>query len=534
MIRSEIKSTLRDAVRKIFGKIEVPEFNLEVPENPEHGDYATNVALVLAKILKKNPREVAERLAAKIRGGNLFERVEVAGPGFINFWPRRDVLHQELLSILKEKNKYGHGAKKKEKISVEYLDANPTGPVHIGHARSGFLGDALSNVLRFYGYTVTREFYVNNAKVSGQVKSLGRTALGRGEEYRHQQLLRVLKGPRVRARLKKIKDEGEAGFLVAAIIQKENENFLKEKAKLKFDIFFEEESAYKSGGVKRIIGALKKRGLLYKKDGAWWFRAAQYGDTEDRVFVRSTGEPTYIIPDIVYHLDKFVRRKVGGAINIFGADHYGYSPRLKGALRAIGIDPRRLHIIVVQTARLLKHGKEFKMSKRRGLFITLEELIKEVGLDAARWFFLEKSPDTHMDFDLDLAKERSVKNPVYYVQYAHARMASIFRKLKIQSRERKTTAQNLKLLDKKEELNLVKKLIQFPAIVEDTAADYQVHRLTRYAYELARAFHNFYEKHRVITRDKNLTQARLSLVRATQIVLKNSFDLMGIDAPERM
>ncbi|QQG44944.1 MAG: arginine--tRNA ligase [Candidatus Sungiibacteriota bacterium] len=527
MIRSEIKAALRDAIRKIFGKVEAPEFSIEVPENPEHGDYATNVALVLAKQLKKPPMEIAHSLAAQ-----LTTKVEVAPPGFINFWVSPATLYKELVTVLKKNDKYGKGERKATKISVEYLDANPTGPVHIGHGRSGFLGDVLSNVLSFFGYRVTREFYVNNAKISGQIKSLGKTALGKGSEYRHAQLLRILKTQRVHTKIKKLKNESEAGFIIARIIQKENEELLKEKARISFDLFFEEEAVYKSGDAERLLGRLKKQGILYEKDGAWWFQAKKFGDAEDRVFVRSTGEPTYIVPDIVYHLDKLVNRKNDLVINIFGADHYGYGPRLLGALKALGIEPARVRILIMQTVRLIKGGKEFKMSKRRGLFVTLEELIKEVGLDAARYFFLEKSPDTHMDFDLDLAKERSVKNPVYYIQYAHARISSIFKNARNSNYKLQIT--NYKLLKEREELRLIKKLIQFTEIVEDTARDYQVHRLPRYAYELARAFHNFYEKHRVITEDKNLTAARLNLVSATQVVLKNILSLMGIGAPEKM
>ena len=522
-----------DAIRKKFGEIEIPEFSVVPPENSEYGDYATNAAMVLAKILKKNPMEIASAVAEELRTKNLELRTEVAPPGFINFWLSREALNREFAEILKRGEKYGRGGIKKERISLDYLDANPTGPVHIGHARSGFLGDALANILEFSGHKVSREFYVNNAKSSAQIQSLGKTALGKGEEYKHDMMRRLLKSPRVMAFIKKSKDKKEVGFFIAQKIRKEIESFLKKTAGIKFDVWFEEQSAYDKKLTDKIVGKMREQGAIYEKDGALWFRASQFGDTEDRVIVRSTGEPTYVLPDIAYHFDRVITRKFDTAIDIFGADHHGYGPRLRGALQALGIDPKRIHIITMQTVRLIKGGEEFKMSKRKGVFVTLEDLIKEVGLDAARYFFLERSPDTHMDFDLGLAKERSVKNPVYYVQYAHARTSSIFQKVNLRKLDFLRKPDFL-ILNAPEELYLIKKLIQFPETVEDTANDYQVHRLTRYAHELAHTFHNFYEKQRVITKDQELTKARLALVKATQIVLKSVLGLLGISAPNKM
>ncbi|MBU3925780.1 arginine--tRNA ligase, partial [Patescibacteria group bacterium] len=400
----------------------------------------------------------------------------------------------------------------------------------------GFYGDVLANVLEFYGHKVTREFYINNAKSSKQIQSLGRTALsivkgGKGEEYKHEQLLKILKKPEVKKKLKKIKNEKEAGFFIAKIIQKENEKFLKQKTKIKYDIFFEEEKVYSSGLLKKIIEKLKKSGATYEKDNALWLKASQEGDNEDRVLIRNTGEPTYVLPDIGYHWDRLVRRKNDLAINIFGADHFGYGPRLKGALKAINIDPKKVKIFTAQMARLIKDGKEFKMSKRKGDFVTLEQLIDEVGLDAVRYFFLMKSLDTHMDFDLGLAKEQSAKNPVYYIQYAGARMSSILAKSPPQKGEARSILLSGKILISSVK-NLILKLIQFSEVVEDTVNDYQVQRLTKYAYELASEFSQFYRDVKVIGSENE--KELIPLVFLSRQILKQTLDLMGISAPEKM
>lgn len=534
------RAQIREEISKIVG--EGVNFGVEKPENPEYGDYSSNVALVRQPADCKRPREVAEELKNQLlsnRIAKLVGKIDVAGPGFLNFWIKKEAL----LGALRGKIKF---SKKKEKISLDYLDANPTGPVHIGHARSGFLGDVLSNILEFAGYQISREFYVNNAKVNTQICSLGKTALGRGEEYKHSQLLALLKKPEVKRKLAKTKNENMVGFYIASLIQKANEKFLKEKAKIKFDVFFEEESVYVSGLLRNILEKLVKSGSAYEKEGALWLRASRYGDSEDRVLVRSGGEPTYISADIAYHWDRMVKRKFNMIINIFGADHHGYGSRLKAAIEALGLDREAVKIIGVQTARIVSGGKEVKMSKRKGEFIALEELLDAVGLDAARWFFLERSQDTHMDFDLDLAKERSRKNPVYYVQYAHARCSSILRKVGdnstpispssyLKRRGLGGGATFLRLLGNPEELSLIKKILQLPEIIEDIAQDYQVHHLPRYAYKLAQTFTNFYEKHRVVdAKNPDLTAARLFLVRSTLNAVRHTLSLMGIDAPEKM
>ncbi len=533
MIRNILKKEIEKAVEKLFGK----KISFSVSGGGGHADYATNVALIRQPADgAHNPWEMAENikneLLKSIAIRKFFSKIEVAGPGFLNF----NLSEEGVAEGIKNLNK--KSPKRKQKISLDYLDANPTGPVHLGHARSGFYGDVLSNILEFYGYKVTREYYVNNAKTSGQIQSLGRTALsvvkgGQGEEYKHGQLLVILKKPEVKKKLKKIKEAARAGFYIAKLIQKENEKFLKTKAKIKFDLFFEEESVYASDKIKEVIEKLKKSGAAYEKDGALWFESTRYGDSEDRVIVRSTGAPTYFLPDVCYHLDRLVRRKNDLVINIFGADHYGTLYRVRGALAALGINPEKIIYLLTQMVRLVKDGREIKMSKRKGEFVTLEELINEVGLDAVRYFFLTKSLDTQMDFDLDLAKEQSKKNPVYYVQYAHTRMHSILAKSQIPNP--KSQIPNYKLLTKKQERALILKLIQFPEIIEDISKDYQTHRLTTYVYELAKVFTEFYENVPVIKAEgEKLKKARLALVSATKIVLGRSFGLLGISIPEKM
>jgi arginyl-tRNA synthetase len=507
-----IRDILMEEIEKAVGRADFDVFKSE-----RFGDYSSNVAMILGK----DPKEIAPKIKS-----TYISKIEIAN-GFLNFYISEEGLKKGLEDLNKK------FPKQKEKISLDYLDANPTGPVHLGHARSGFYGDVLANILGFYGHKVSREFYVNNAKSSGQIQSLGKTALGKGEEYKHEQLLEILGRPEIQKKLQKIKDPKEAGFYIASLIQKENRSFLKKIAKIKFDLFFEEEEVYSSGKVKEIIEKLKKAGTTYEKDGALWLRTSQFGDSEDRVLVRSNGDPTYLLPDIGYHLDRLVKREYDEAVNIFGADHYGYGPRLKGALRALGVNPERVKIITYQMVRLISKGEEIKMSKRKGVFTTLGELIKEVGLDAARYFFLMHSIDSHMDFDLDSAKERSKKNPVYYVQYAGARMHSILAKSQIPKSKLQI---NPKFQNPNNyERNLILKLIQFPEIIEDIAKDYQVHRLTTYVYELAKVFTDFYENVPVLkAENKEFKKSRLALISVSRNILEKSLSLMGISAPERM
>lgn len=537
--------TLRKEVEKILKKI-APDahYTIEAPRNPDHGDYSTNVAFLLARqsfsvggLARQNssnggrspkgisPKQTAEKLVQKLNNP-IFEKIEVANPGFINFFIKKELLYKELERIHKEKESYGKGAPKKEKINVEFISANPTGPVTLGNGRGAFLGDTLVKVLRHAGFAVTSDFYVNDAKVGGQVQSLGKAIKGENDAYPYIENLYLGETPDLKKELGELPAE-EAGYALAKIIQEKNEETLK-KMGIHIDTFFHEQTLYDDGEIKKLRELFQKKQVDYTKDGAVWLMTSKYGDDKDKVIIRSTGAPTYLLTDLAYHWDKFMRRKFDTVINILGADHHGTIQSFNAALKAIGIDEKRFIAIITQTVRFVENGEERKMSKRKGEFITFEDLVKEVGPDATRYFFLEKSPDTHMDFDIALAKERSNKNPVYYIQYAHARISSILKE------KQPASAPNAALLIEKEELALIKKMIQFPDIIEDTSKDFQVHRIPRYAYELAHAFHTFYEKHRVIQENKDLQSSRTSLVAATQIVLQKTLDILGITAPEKM
>ena len=514
----------------------MPASTVRAIENPEFGDYTSTLPFQLSKVWMMPPHEVGGLLTdelAEIAPKDYFKSIQVV-KGFLNFALSDDAYTDELAEILAQKKKYGNSkAQKKRKIQIEFISGNPTGLLTLGNGRGAFLGDALAHALARAGHSVTREYYVNDAKASTQIRELGKTGLGIGTTYLTDHLkekIAALK-PKIDALKKKQPKniEGEVGHLLARAVHEDNAEFIAKKLKVDFDLFFSEEDLYKKKGVDTLLKELKAKDLAYEKEGAWWFRAKDFGDTDDRVLVRATGEPTYFLPDLAYHYDKLAVRKFDEVVDIVGADHHGYAIRLGAALKALGFDLMRLRVIISQLVRLMKNGEEVKMSKRAGQFVLLEELIDEVGIDAARFFFLAQSPDTHMDFDMDLAKEQSNKNPVYYVQYSHARIASILKKAgKVAAKPK------LGLLKSPEELALLKVLARFPEIIEETAQDYHVLRLTTYATDVARAFHYFYEKQRVISDDKALTAARLALVSGAQIVLKNTLDTMGISAPEKM
>ncbi len=509
------------------------EIEVKANENQDFGHYSSTIAFKLAKIKKDNPETIALELKEFLqKDKNFFEKIEVVKPGFLNFFLKKEVFYKELTKVLREGKDYGRGLKKRKSFSLDYLDANPTGPIHLGHARSGFYGDVLANVLAFNGFKVSREFYVNNAKVSSQIRSLGLTALGKGEEYKHEQLLNILKRSEVKRKIKSLKDESEVGYYLAKIIHNENKKFLKKIAKINFDLFFEEQSVYDKGLIEKVIKILKRKKVVYEKDGALWFKASFYGDTEDRVLIRKDGCPTYVLPDVIYHLNRLKERKYDIAIDIFGADHYGYAPRLIGLLKVLGIKPSRIKFITTQVVRLTNYGQTFKMSKRKGIFITLEELIKTVGLDSVRFFFITTALDTHFVFDVGLAREKTLKNPVFYLQYAYVRAFNVLKKTKL--KDLYLENKQLKLLDSNEDLFLIRKIVQWPFLIEEVSRNFQIHGLVKYGLDLARAFHNLYEKERIISEDINLTKARLFLTKATFLVLEILFDILGISKPKKM
>ncbi|MDD5590178.1 MAG: arginine--tRNA ligase, partial [Candidatus Portnoybacteria bacterium] len=464
-----------------------------------------------------------------IQNSECVEKAEVAAPGFVNFFLSASRLQKETAMILGQKENYGSlDIGQKKKVQVEFISANPTGPLTLGNGRGGFMGDVLANILAKSGFEVEREYYVNDAGL--QVGKLGHSI--------KKDELAEYKGKYIDALSYLAKNADEITVIGKAAADVILETMIKptvEKGmKIKFDLWFRESELYKIDEntkirqVDKIINFLKEKKLAYEKEGALWFKSTEFGDDKDRVLIKTDGEKTYLASDVAYLKNKS-ERGFEKLIYFWGADHHGYVQRYKAAGQALGFDSENIEIIIVQLVRLMKEGKEVRMSKRAGNYVTLDELIEEVGLDAARFFFLMHSAETHMDFDLDLAKEKSEKNPVYYVQYAHARISSIFRKAG------QEPGNDFGLLKETAELNLIKQIARLPEIVEDSAKDYQVQRLPQFALDLVRSFHKFYEECRVIDeKNPELTAGRLGLIKAVQIVLKNTLDLMGISAPEKM
>ena len=636
MIRAVLKSEIGEAVKKLYGK----EVFFGVSADGKHGDYSSNVAMVLGVGV---PRETAEKIKNELEKSEKFSklvsRVEIAGPGFLNFTLSEDGLMEGLKSC-GERKKGG-----KKKIQVEFISANPTGQLHIGHARSAFFGDALSNTLEAAGHEVEREYFINDSKESTQIKELGKTVLGKGTSYLSDYLKSKISNLKsqnsiLETQISNLKAEGrepetesEAGYLIAKEIQKDNQDFIAKKLGIKFDKWFsEEEELRKKKAFEKTLDLLKKNGVVYEKDGALWLKTSEFGDDEDRVLVRSDGSVSYFLSDIAYHINKF-ERGYDAIIDIWGADHQGHVKRMMAVKKMLaetaGIGEKcDFKILISQMVTLMDGGERKKLSKRKGTIVLLEDLVEEIGIDAARWFYLQKSLSTHMEFDLALAKERSRKNPVFYVQYAHARINSILEKagasrklvqkiaypaaahtydflnkfsLRVTKKggaenagfrggaDKETTSSPrafiynflkdptanprvdevaslssaggfwgrilrwigakqksvplrgdfiAKLLDRGEKpklspaITLIKKLIQFPEIIEDTADDYQVQRIATYAYELANEFSQFYRDVKVIGSENE--KELIALVAFTGKTLKDALGLLGISAPEKM
>ena len=525
------KGVISAREKNLLPKFDLPEIIVESPEVKTHGDYSANIALKLAKFAKKNPCDVGTIIANEIladkKTGKIIEKIEVVHPGFINFFLRPEFFQNQVKEILKNGEKFCFpNVGKKRKVLVEFLSVNPTGELHLGHGRNGFFGDVLANVLEKCGHKVFREFFINDAEASAQIKELGKTALGKGEIYLTGYLKSKIKN--LKPKPAKAKNFGEAGRLLAREIQKDNKKFIEKKLKIKFDNWFSEESLHKKNSVKKILGILKEKDFVYEKEGALWLKTKEFGDNEDRVIVRSSKEPTYFLPDIAYHQDKTVRG-FDLLVDVWGADHHGYIGRLQAAKKMLGWKPD-LKVFIAQMVSLKSKGKALKLSKRKGRIITLEWLVDKAGLDVSRFFYIMKSLDSQMEFDLDLALEQSEKNPVFYVQYAHARISGILKKAGKQTGGKP----HLELLSHSSEIALMRRLAAFPEIMEDTAKDFCVHRLPHFALALASDFHAFYRDCRVISEDELLTLARLALLEASQKVLKNLLGVMGISAPEKM
>lgn len=508
---NEIKSQ----IQKLVGKD--AEIDVFASDKEEFGHYSTNVAFKLAPALKKSPLEIAKEIVSKVKGQRpkVFSKVEAVQPGFVNFWLLPEILQKETAVILKQKNKYGksHVKGQMSKVNVEFVSANPTGPLTMANGRGGFYGDVLARVLESAGHKVTKEYYINDA--GNQVRLLGESILAaegkipEKEEYYKGEYIKKLKG--------------KSAKQATAILLKEIKASLK-KAGIKHDAWFsEDKNLHKKKELDKALEFLKKKGVIKEKDGAIWLG--------DGVLIKSDGNPTYFLADLAYHYDKLIKRKFDLAIDIWGADHHGYKARMEKGIEALGLKSERLKILITQLVRLVSGGKEVKMSKRKGEFVTMDDLLKEVGNDAARFFFLMHSLDTHMDFDLDLAKEKSQKNPVYYAQYAYVRALNILNKVT----KRQQTTTNLRLLNSESEIKLMLELAKLPDVLAQTAEDYQVHRLTKYAADIAKTLHNFYEKEHVLNLEsKDLESARLALVFATKTVLENLFDVLGISKPKKM
>ncbi len=514
--RNEIKNLLEKSVKNLYNK-EI-EVRIDRPAEPVFGDYTSNIAMVL----KKNPQEIADSIQSDI-----LERIEVKN-GFINFFLSKEYLQKQVEEVLKKKDKFGDlKMGKGKKIDIECICANPTGELHIGHGRGAFLGETLTNVFKKSGFKVFRSHYANDAKNSSQIKELGKTALGQGTTYLNEYLKKKIN--KLKPEISQCKNERDAGSLLAQEVQKDIKDFIENKLKIGFDFWVsEEKDLYQKGKINKIYDWLKKQRLVYERDNAQWLKTSAFGDSKDWVIVRESGEFTYLLPDIAYHKDRF-DRKYDKIINIWGADHQGHVNKIKAVSKILDYKGE-LVFLITQVVRL----KGEKMSKRKGKVVTLAWLMNEVGSDAVRFIYLMKSSDTQMEFDMELAKDQSEKNPVFYVQYAHARICSILRKLKIENLKLKPGTKNLKLLTHPSESGLIKQLIKFSEIIEDTVNDYQVQRIPQYALDLAASFHQFYHDCRVISEDVPLSEVRLGLVLATKIILKNTLSLMGVSAPEKM
>jgi len=528
MVREEIKKLIKESITKLQKQKKIPVFNIdeikvEHPEQKIHGDYSANIAMIIAKKLKKDPIETAELLTESFKDKipDLFKRIKIVKPGFINFFVSNKYLQGQVKEILKKKEKFGQlDIGKNKKVQVEFISANPTGPLTVGNARGGAFGDVLANVLKKVGYKVEKTYYINNYGM--QIMTLGHSVL-KDKEAKY-------KGDYINYLNKKIKEKNvyKAGEKAAKIIVKEMIKKTTDKMGIKYDEWISETSFHKSGLVDKIIDKLKRKGFLYEKDGALWFKSKQYGDDRDRVIVKSDKWKTYLAGDIALHEYKFKDKKFDKVINVWGADHYGDIAGLKAIVEVLGYKGK-LEIIILQFITLFEKGKKLRMSKRAGHYVTMDDLIDMVGNDVVRFFFLMRSIDTHLNFDLDLAKEQSEKNPIYYIQYAHARICSILKKAGV-----KKAKPDYSLLDHGSEISLIKQLLKFPEIIKDISKDYQVQKLPQYTTDLATIFHKFYQDCKVLTEDEILQRTRLDLVLATKIILKETLNLMGISAPEKM
>lgn len=578
LAKQQVKETVMNALGRLVaeGKIEavpLPAFNVERPADVSHGDFSCNAAMASAKALKNNPRTIGQMIAdAAILDGTVFEKIEVAGPGFLNFFISPVWFNETVGEVISSGSDYGKTELGKGKrVLVEFVSANPTGPMHIGNARGGALGDSLSSVLQFAGYNVEREFYVNDA--GNQIEKFGKSLSIRymqiadgnkadviasfGDEDVCRRIFEdeenfpmpedVYKGVDIIEhaynfykingdKLVNADEESRKSALVEYALPLNIDGLERDlkKYRIVYDTWFRESSLHKSGAVKQIVDMLTEKGQTYEKDGAIWFKASDFGDDQDRVLVRANGIPTYFVPDIAYHYNKLVTRGFDKAVDILGADHHGYIARMKAALTALGVDASKLDIVIMQMVMLVRNGETVKLSKRSGKAITLSTLLDEVPIDAARFFFNLRDPNTHLEFDLELAIEESSNNPVFYVQYAHARICSILRRME----EDGTGYKNIPLTELNfnhpAELALIRHIAALPNCINEAAKDYNPSKITKYLCDLAQLFHKFYDNCKIKGEEENTLQSRLSLCVATKTVFKNLLDLLKVEAPEKM
>ena len=555
-IIEDTKSALRQAVAAacqkamadgVLPEAELPDFVIETPKDEKNGDFSTNVAMQLTRIMRQNPRKIAEAIVGGIALPELIDHIDIAGPGFINFYLVNHWLHKVLPAIQQEDADYGKSnAGNGERIQVEFVSANPTGLLHMGNARGGALGDTLAVVLNEAGYACDKEYYINDA--GNQVENLGKSVEARYFELLGRDEYEIPEdgyhGKDIIATAQRLLDEKGEAFVdmpEAERRQAMKEYALKEKVTgirgslenfgVVFDNWFSEQSLHDAGDVHEVVEILRGKGYVYEKDGAQWLQCTAWGEEKDEVLVRSNGTPTYFAADIAYHRNKF-ERGYKRLINIWGADHHGHVARLKGAMTALGYPGDDITVILMQLVRLYRGGEIVKMSKRSGQYVTLDELIEEVGKEAARFFFIMRNPDSALDFDLDLAKAESSDNPVYYVQYAHARICSILSVAGVDTPLAKDV--DLSLLSEEAERVLIRKLAEWPQEVADAARELAPYHLAYYAKDLATAFHSFYNSCKVLTDDAALRDARLALVDCSRITLRNVLQLLGLTAPERM
>jgi len=529
----------------------VPAITLEVPKEKAHGDLATNFAMQMTKTAKKPPRAIAEALIAELDQGAVgIERAEIAGPGFINLFMDKSYLRGIVVEALQQGEDYGRtDAGQGSKVQVEFVSANPTGSLHLGHARGAAVGDALCNVLDFAGYRVEREYYINDAgnqianlahSIEARYKqALGLEAAMPEDGYHGEDIVtfgRELAEEKGDALLS-LTDQERFAFFREYGLKRELEKIKRdlERFRVRFDNWFSETSIYTNGLIEPTLAKLRENGHIFEQDGAVWLRTTPFGDDKDRVLVKNDGSFTYLLPDIAYHLNKY-SRGYDRMINIWGADHHGYVPRMKAAMEALGEDPAKLTVLIGQMVSLYQGGEKVKMSKRTGKAVTMEDLMDEVGVDATRYFFAMRSTDTHLDFDMDLAVSQSNENPVYYVQYAHARICSVFRQAEEKGVAVPASADGLDLspLHSEAAYDLLRKIGEFPQEIAESAESLAPHRIVRYVFELASQFHSFYKAERVLTEDETETRAKLALFLALKHTFVNALRLIGVHAPERM